>query len=114
MRRPTDYIEDYDPEITLQQDSTLEDEVMAQEKFEILCAAIATLPPQCRKIYLMRKVYGLSYKDIATALTLSVKTVEMHIQKGYSRCDQYMNKHLSDESRHVESRLVKKGGLKNG
>ena len=114
MRRPTDYIEDHDPGITMQQDSTLEDEVMAQEKFEILCAAVATLPPQCRKIYLMRKVYGMTYKDIAAALTLSVKTVEMHIQKGYSRCDDYMDKHLNDEIERVPLRSVSKGSHRNG
>lgn len=96
-RRPTDYIEDYHPSVAMLQDSSLEDEVMAQEKFEVLCAAIATLPPQCRKIYLMRKVYAMPYKDIATALSLSVKTVEMHIQKGHFRCTEYMDLHLGDE-----------------
>lgn len=97
MRRPTDYLEDYHPSDVMRQDSSLEDEVMAQEKFEVLCAAIATLPPQCRKIYLMRKVYAMAYKEIAVSLGLSVKTVEMHIQKGHLRCTKYMDKHLDDE-----------------
>lgn len=97
MRKPTDFIEDYHPSAVMLQDGSLEDEVMAQQKFEILCGAIATLPPKCRKVYLMRKVYAMSYKEIAESLGISVKTVSMHIEKGYSRCDDYMDKHLNDE-----------------
>lgn len=94
MRKPTDFIEDYHPSAVLLQDNTLEEEVLAQEKFEVLCGAIAALPPQCRKVYLMRRVYGMSYKAIASGLNLSVKTVEKHIRKGYARCDDYMDEHL--------------------
>lgn len=110
-RRPEDYLEDHPPCAAMQPDSSLEDEVMAQEKFEVLCAAIATLPPQCRKIYLMRKVYAMRYKDIALALSLSVKTVEMHIQKGHLRCTAYMDEHLGDEP--VLSAVSSAGGSAN-
>ena len=96
-RRPTDYLEEQPSTTVLMQNSSLEDEVMAQEKFEVLCAGIATLPPQCRKIYLMRKVYAMPCKDIAATLELSIKTVEMHIQKGQLRCSLYLDKHLGDE-----------------
>lgn len=94
MRRPTDFIEDYHPGTVLIQEDTLEQEVLAQEKFEVLCGAVATLPPQCRKVYLMRRVYGMSYKEIASALNLSIKTVEKHIRRGYARCDDYMDERL--------------------
>lgn len=97
-RKPTDYLEDFDSPDVLVSEWTLEDEVMAQQKLGIHCAAVAALPPQCRKIYLMRKVYGMSYKDISSALSISVSTVEAHISKGYARCDAYIEKRMSDNS----------------
>jgi len=39
-------------------------------------AAIAALPERCREIFLLSREQGLSYSSIATALEISVKTVE--------------------------------------
>lgn len=54
-------------------------------RFEELYAKVdelvATLPPQCRKIFIMNRFEGLKPKDIAEALHLSVRTVEVHIAK---------------------------------
>ena len=80
-RRPTDYLEDSESADVLVSEWTLEDEVIAQQKLEIHCAAVAALPPQCRKVYLMRKVYAMSYKEIAEALEITVSTVESHMEK---------------------------------
>src|SRR5690606_17962432 len=62
-RRLTDYLE----EVTgLEQAETslLEDEVIAEQKVQMFLNAIADLPPQCRKVFIMRKVMGLSHKSI--------------------------------------------------
>ena len=107
MRQPTDFIEDYQPSL-LQADDSLEEEMMAQQKLEILCAAIATLPVKCRKVYLMRKVYGMSYKEIAEAMEITVSTVEAHIEKGYSRCDAYVAERLG-ESLRVKRNVAQQG-----
>lgn len=95
-RRPTDYLEDFESSDLLASDWTLEDEIMAQQKLEIHCAAVASLPPTCRKVYLMRKVYGMSIKEISDALDISTNTVENHITKGFSRCDTYVEERLGD------------------
>lgn len=84
--RPADYLDESDGIDGLENSYTLEDEIMAQQRIEIHCAAVATLPPQCRKIYLMCKVYGLSYKEIAKELGITVSTVESHLEKAFSRC----------------------------
>ena len=72
---------------------------MAQQKLGFHCAAVAALPPKCRKVYLLRKVYGMSYKDIAATLQISDSTVEAHISKGYARCDQYIAKRMGEPSK---------------
>ncbi|MDB9951893.1 RNA polymerase sigma factor [Porticoccaceae bacterium] len=98
-RKPTDYLEDFDSPDVLVNEWTLEDEIMAQQKLGFHCAAVAALPPKCRKVYLLRKVYGMSYKDIAATLQISDSTVEAHISKGYARCDQYIAKRMGEPSK---------------
>ena len=99
VNRPTDYIEDSDLTSILTGESTLEDEMLAQERLGIHCMAVAALPPRRRKVYLMRKVYGMSQKDIAEILGITVSTVEAHLAKAFKEC------HL-----HVKARLAEEGG----
>jgi len=95
-RRPTDFLEDFDASDVLASNHTLEDEIIAQEKLGIHCAAVAALPSKCRKVYLMRKVYAMSYKEIATVLGITVSTVESHLEKGFERCEAYVEKRFAD------------------
>lgn len=39
------------------------------------------MPPQAGLVFRMQRIDGLSYKEIATALDLSVKTIESHMGK---------------------------------
>ena len=52
--------------------------------------AIATLSPQCRKVFILRKVHGLSHQEIADRMGLSVSTTSKHLAKALERCDAYM------------------------
>ena len=84
-RRLTDYLEDSlegDPAGVVQ----LEEEMVAQQKIQIYCEAIAQLPSQCRRIFLMRKVQAMSYKNIANELGISVSAVEKQVAIGADRC----------------------------
>jgi RNA polymerase sigma-70 factor (ECF subfamily) len=86
----TDYIEDSSTPDVIVKDASAEEQVMAQEKLAMFCRAVASLPTQCRKAFLMRKVYGLSHKDIAQQLGISTSTVEKHIASGLLRCSTYL------------------------
>jgi RNA polymerase sigma-70 factor (ECF subfamily) len=59
-----------------------------QERLATLNKAIADLPPQCRKVLVMRKIYGFTHREVADRLHISVKTVEKHLTKGLQRCQQ--------------------------
>lgn len=50
-----------------------------------LWKAIDSLSPVCRNVFLLSKRDGLKNKDIADELNISVKTVEAHITKAYSK-----------------------------
>lgn len=80
----TDYIEE---SYVVEPDGyhTLEDEVMAEQAVAHYCGAIAELPPQCRRVFLMRKYQGLSHRQIAEVLNISVSAVEQHITLGIKR-----------------------------
>ncbi len=43
--------------------------------------AIASLPENTRRIFVMNRVDGMTYREIAESLGISVKTVEAHISK---------------------------------
>ncbi|MEY2880127.1 MAG: hypothetical protein RLZZ15_2507 [Verrucomicrobiota bacterium] len=56
------------------------------EKLERLTAAIQSLPERCREIMTLRKVYGLSQKDIAARLGISECTVSAQLTIGVRKC----------------------------
>jgi len=65
--------------------SQTEQEVLNREGFGFLCAAVDQLPEQCRKVFVLKKVYGLSQREIAEKLGISESTVEKHVAKGLLR-----------------------------
>ena len=94
-RKLTDYLEDALEDDVAQGDS-LEDEVVAQQKVSIFLEGVAELPPKCRRVFLMRKVQAMSYKEIAAELSISVSSVEKHLAIGVERCRQYVALRESD------------------
>lgn len=73
----------------------IEESLESRQNLSIFCQAVDTLPEQCRKAFLLRKVYGFSQKEIAELMSISVSTVEKHLAKGLSRSMEYMNNHVS-------------------
>ncbi|MFC5568501.1 RNA polymerase sigma factor [Lysobacter yangpyeongensis] len=50
-----------------------------QREVERVRAAILQLPPRCREVYLLNRIEGMSYSQIARHCGVSVKAVEKHI-----------------------------------
>lgn len=65
-------------------------QVVADREFSRFCEAVKRLPEQCRKVFVLKKVYGYTQKEIAEHLDLSESTVEKHIAYGIKQCSQYM------------------------
>jgi len=62
---------------------------------EFLYKSIRQLPPKCQEIFVLNKINGLTYKEIATDLDISVKTVENQIGKAYRKLRELMGSKLS-------------------
>lgn len=54
-------------------------------ELEQVAAAIDALPNRCREVFLLRKVHGLSQRDVAARLGLSESTVEKHVANGIGK-----------------------------
>lgn len=65
-------VEYYDP---------IEDEINFNETSAVLHAAIAKLPPQRQKIFILCKLEGKSYEEAATLYGVSVGTIKDHMAK---------------------------------
>jgi len=64
--------------------------VSSDEEFCRFCEAVRLLPLQCRRVFVLKKVYGHSQRDIASKLNLSENTVEKHVAKGMQFCVQHL------------------------
>lgn len=63
-----------------------ERQVSGEQELALLRAAILDLPPKCRQVFLLNRVQGMSYAQIARHLGISVKMVEKHIHKAVTLC----------------------------
>ncbi len=63
------------------------------EDFQILIRAIQALPERCRQIITLRKIYGLSQKEVAARLGISEHTVEAQGSIGLGKCIAYFRRH---------------------
>ena len=82
----------------------------SREDFALFCEAVGNLPLQCRRAFVLKKVYGHTYKEISEALQISDKTVEKHIAKGITRCRVYLQECDEGNGRKVLSRARRAGG----
>ena len=81
--------------------ASLEDAYAAEEQFSVFLEAFRTLPPQCRRVLLLKKVYGLPHAEIARRLNITVSTTNQHLAKAIALCTLYMREKgcLDDEVR---------------
>lgn len=61
------------------QDDTPEQKLDYEQMLVRVEQAIQALPQQCRSIFLLNREKGMKYKEIASQLNISVKTVETHM-----------------------------------
>src|SRR5690606_14968612 len=63
------------------QDCSPEEQVIDRDELQKLAEAIAGLPGKIREVFILRRVNGLSQKDVAQKLRLSESTVEKHMSR---------------------------------
>jgi RNA polymerase sigma-70 factor (ECF subfamily) len=69
------------------------EQVSTTEEIALLLDAIDALPNRCREIFILRKLHGLSQKEIARKLGLSDQTVQVQIARGAKKCAHFLRRH---------------------
>lgn len=66
------------------------EEVTFKESHQALMKSIHRLPPQCRKVFVLFKLEGMSYKEIGQLLKINKSTINNHLYKA----NRIMRQHL--------------------
>jgi RNA polymerase sigma-70 factor (ECF subfamily) len=69
-----------------------DDRANAAELSTAIERAMALLPARCREVFTLNRRHGLTYREIAEALEISVKTVEVHMGRALAA----LRRHLAD------------------
>lgn len=70
----------------------VEQEVDGRRQLALFANAVAALPSQCRKVLVLKKIDGLSQREIATRLGIAESTVEKHLAKALLLTRDYMTR----------------------
>lgn len=62
------------------------DNLVARQSGEAVRLAIGTLPETTRRLFLMNRVQGMSFQQIASACSMSERNVAKHMAKAVARC----------------------------
>ena len=60
------------------------------QELGLLAEAVDSLPPRCREVLRLRKIHGLSHREIASRLNLSERMVNFEVGNGIRLCAMYL------------------------
>ncbi len=90
-----DFIDDFSDEEYSSTEPSLDEHFDSHKRMLVFWEAITILPPQCQRVFVLKKVHGYSHKYIAKNLDISISTVEKHVATGLQRTSDYMNDKLT-------------------
>jgi RNA polymerase sigma-70 factor (ECF subfamily) len=70
----------------LDESAQVEEIVNSHQELALLAAVVAELPTRCRRAFTLRRIYGLSQREIAMRLRISEATVEQLLARAVRRC----------------------------
>jgi RNA polymerase sigma-70 factor (ECF subfamily) len=73
-----------------------EEYIQGKEMEEMISEALEKLPPACRNVFILSREEEMSYKEIAEALNISVKTVENQMGKALKILREELQPHLEN------------------
>ena len=77
----------------LDESASIPETVARAQETESLKKAIQSLPERCREVFTLRRIHGLSQKEVAAQLGISEKTVEAQSVIALRKCVEYFRLH---------------------
>lgn len=85
-----EFIDEYGPETSVEIEPSVEESYENRQRMLLFGEALASLPRQCRQVFILKKVYGYSHKEISKKLSISISTTEKHVVSGLKRCQEFV------------------------
>jgi len=110
-RSLVDFIDDFSTLDYASEEPPIEQMLDSRRQLQLFMQAVANVPPQCQRVFIMKKVYGYSHKEIADRLDISISTVEKHVAAGLKRCLDELDR-LAETNRTapVDAAIIKLSG----
>ena len=83
---------EFDIESVLDESADVPNAVVRAQELEMLTQAIQSLPTRCRQVLTLRKIYGLSQKEVAAQLGITENTVEAQGVIGLRKIAEYFER----------------------
>ena len=85
----TQPVADFDIALLSDEQKSVPEALARMEDFQLLIESIEALPERCRQVMTLRKIYGLSQREVAARLGISEHTVEAQSTIGLDKCADY-------------------------
>ncbi len=96
---PIEAVEEFDELSVLETGPDAAESLSRDQDLGLLAEAVQALPKGCRHVLVLHRIHGLSYKEIATRLGISERTVNAQIAKGMLRCREYVRARRTPQER---------------
>lgn len=73
------------------EDANAEERAVSGQEFFDMCEAVARMPPRCKQVFVLKKVYGMTTPEIAKECGLAQNTVRAHLVRAYKLCNKYID-----------------------
>ncbi|HRI82365.1 MAG TPA: sigma-70 family RNA polymerase sigma factor [Opitutaceae bacterium] len=85
-----DALREIDPSTVIDDKPGIPETVARTQEQELLIEALQHLPERARQVFTLRRIYGLSLKEISAQLGISEKTTESHMSLALRRCADFV------------------------
>jgi RNA polymerase sigma-70 factor (ECF subfamily) len=91
--RDANPLAEIDHQAVLDETEGIPESLVRHHDLELLTEAIQSLPARCRQVLTLRKIYGLSQREIAAQLGIAEHTVEAQVTIGIRKCAEFLRRH---------------------
>jgi RNA polymerase sigma-70 factor (ECF subfamily) len=81
---------DFDVSSIMESGPDVAEQASTNHEITLLLEAIDSLPARCREIVILRKLQGISQKEIAARMQISEQTVQVQVARGVKRCEKFL------------------------
>ena len=85
-RSVLDLVDEFAPEDFVEDGPSVEQTAGDRERMQRFVASVLKLPRQCQRVFILKKVYGYSHREISAKMGISINTIEKHVVAGMKRC----------------------------